>query len=105
MILVSCKLWCIPASPTLDKITAHISMVLLHDVWVMLATSSLPLALVACTEILKDTNRLSSAAARKFLHIATGMHAALIEAHAGKGTPGTSWHSLFRCHVYEEMHT
>jgi hypothetical protein len=63
-------------------------MVLLHDVWVMLATSSLPLALVACTEILKDTNRLSSASARKFLHIATGTHTALIEAQAGKWTQG-----------------
>uniref|UniRef100_A0A383VFP1 Phytol kinase n=1 Tax=Tetradesmus obliquus TaxID=3088 RepID=A0A383VFP1_TETOB len=48
-------------------------MVLLHDVWVMLATSSLPLGLVACTEALKDSNRLSAASARKFLHIVTGL--------------------------------
>ncbi|KAF6263183.1 hypothetical protein COO60DRAFT_1698945 [Scenedesmus sp. NREL 46B-D3] len=48
-------------------------MVLLHDVWVMVATSSLPLGLVACTEALKHSNRLSSASARKFLHIVTGL--------------------------------
>jgi hypothetical protein len=77
---------------TLDKVTAHISMVLLPDVWVMLATSSLPLALVACTEVLKDTNRLSSAAARKFLHIVTGVHTALSDSRAQAGTHINSWH-------------
>lgn len=60
------------AASTLDNSAAHISMVLLHDVWVMVATSSLPLGLVACTEALKHSNRLSSASARKFLHIVTG---------------------------------
>jgi hypothetical protein len=61
--------------------TAQVSMVQQHDVCVMLITSSLPLGLVACTEVLKDSNKLSAASARKFLHIVTGERCPTTAAH------------------------
>lgn len=44
-------------------------MVQMYDVWVLVATSSVPLGLVVCTEVLKHSGRMSAPQARKFLHI------------------------------------